>query len=58
MAAWQYLQEADDAVAPMEISKNTKVAQPTVRQALDKLMRLKKIERVGQRRGTGYRVVK
>jgi DNA-binding GntR family transcriptional regulator len=39
----------------MEIAKNTKVAQPTVRQALNKLMRLKKVERVGQGRSTSYR---
>jgi len=55
MAVWQYLQEIDEMAAPMEIAKKTKVAQPTVRQALDKLMRLKKIERVGQGRSTSYR---
>ncbi len=55
MAVWQYLQEIDEATTPMEIAKKTKVAQPTVRQALDKLMRLKKVERVGQGRSTSYR---
>jgi Fic family protein len=55
MAVWQYLQESNKIATPMEIAKKTKVAQPTVRQALDKLMRLKKIERVGQGRSTGYR---
>ena len=55
MTVWQYLQEANEVATPMEIAKKTKVAQPTVRQALDKLMRLKKIERVGQGRSTGYR---
>ena len=43
--------------SPMEIAKKTKVAQPTVRQTLDKLMRLKKIERVGQGRSTNYRKI-
>ncbi|MDP3014179.1 MAG: Fic family protein, partial [Candidatus Subteraquimicrobiales bacterium] len=44
MAVWQYLQEIDEAATPMEIAKKTKVAHPTVRQSLDKLMRLKKVE--------------
>lgn len=39
----------------MEIAKKTNVAQPTVRQAMDKLMRLKKVERVGQGRSTSYK---
>ena len=55
MAVWQYLQEIDETATPMEIAKKTKVAQPTVRQSLDKLMRLKKVERVGQGRSTSYR---
>lgn len=54
MAVWKYLQGVDSA-RPGEIAKNTNVAQPTVRQALDKLMRLKKIERIGQGRSTRYR---
>lgn len=53
-AVWDYLQKADRA-APREISEKTKVAYPTVRQAIDKLMRLKKIERIGQGRSTSYR---
>ena len=55
MAVWQYLQEIGGMATPMEIARKTKVAQPTVRQALDKLMRLKKIERVGQGRSTSYK---
>ena len=54
LAVWNYLQKADSAT-PREISKQTKVAYPTVRQAIDKLMRLKKIERIGQGRSTSYR---
>ena len=54
LAVWNYLQKVDIA-APREISKQTKVAYPTVRQAIDKLMRLKKIERIGQGRSTSYR---
>jgi len=54
LAVWSYLQKVDSAT-PREISEKTKVAYPTVRQAIDKLMRLKKIERIGQGRSTSYR---
>ncbi|MCK5475266.1 MAG: Fic family protein [Candidatus Pacebacteria bacterium] len=54
LAVWEYLDKVDEST-PLEIAKKTKVAYGTVRQALDKLMRLKKIERIGQGRGTVYR---
>ena len=54
LAVWQYIRGVDEA-APLEIAKKTGVAHPTVRQALDKLLRLKKIERTGQGRSTSYR---
>ena len=54
LAVWNYLQKVDSST-PREISEQTKVAYPTVRQAIDKLMRLKKIERIGQGRSTSYR---
>ncbi len=54
LAVWEYLQNVEEA-SPGEISAQIKVAQPTVRQALDKLLRLKKIERVGLGRSTKYR---
>lgn len=54
LAVWDYLQKVDSAT-PREISVQTKVAYPTVRQAIDKLMRFKKIERIGQGRSTSYR---
>ncbi|MCI0679842.1 hypothetical protein L0Y41_00695 [bacterium] len=54
LAVWDYLQKVGSAT-PREISEQTKVAYPTVRQAIDKLMRLKKIERIGQGRSTSYR---
>jgi len=54
LAVWNYFQKADRAT-PREISKETKVAYPTVRQAINKLMRFKKIERIGQGRSTSYR---
>lgn len=54
LAVWQYLQTVDET-APGEIAKKTKVARPTVNQALDKLLRLKKVERLGLGRSTRYR---
>ncbi len=57
LAVWDYLQKVESST-PREISEQTKVAYPTVRQAIDKLMRLKKIERIGQGRSTSYRKVR
>ncbi len=54
LAVWQYLQEVEEAT-PGEISEKAKVARPTVNQALDKLLRLKIIERIGLGRSTRYR---
>lgn len=54
LAVWQYLQVVDE-VAPGEIARKAKVARPTVNQALDKLLRLKKVERLGLGRSTRYR---
>jgi len=48
------LDQVDEA-SPGAIAKATDIAQPTVRQALDKLLKLKKIERLGQGRSTSYR---
>jgi Fic family protein len=56
IAVWNYLQKVDEAT-PAEISKNAKVARPTVNQVLDKLLRLKKIERIGLGRTTRYRKI-
>lgn len=54
LAIWQYLQRVSEA-APREISQKVKIARPTVSQALDKLLSLKKVERIGLGRGTRYR---
>jgi len=56
IAVWEYLQTVTEA-SPKDISKNAKVAQPTVAQALDKLIRLKKVERIGLGRSTRYRKI-
>ncbi len=54
LLVWNYLEKVSEAT-PGEISKNTKVARPTVSQALDTLLRLKKVERIGQGRTTRYK---
>jgi len=54
LAVWEYLQKVDET-ATGEIVEKTKIARPTVKQALDKLLRLKKIERIGLGRSTRYR---
>lgn len=56
LAVWAYLQKVYE-VSPGEIAKHAKVARPTVNQVLDKLLRLKKIERIGLGRTTRYRKV-
>jgi Fic family protein len=53
---WEYLQGVDEA-STGEISKKTKVAQPTVKQVLNKLLVLKKIERIGLGRSTRYKKI-
>lgn len=54
LAVWEYLQTVSEA-SPGEIANKTKVARATVSQALDKLFRLKKVERIGLGRSTRYR---
>ncbi len=54
LAVWQYLQEVNDA-SPNEIAEHAYVARPTVNQVLNKLLGLKKIERVGEGSGIRYR---
>lgn len=56
LLVWQYLVTTEEAT-PGEISKATNVARPTVSQALDTLLRFKKVERIGQGRTTRYRKI-
>lgn len=57
LAVWEYLQKVTEA-SPLEISQNSKVARPTVNQVMNKLLRLKKVERIGLGRSTRYRLIK
>ncbi len=54
IAVWKYLQTVEEA-SPKDISENANVARPTVNQVLDRLLKLKKIERIGLGRSTRYR---
>lgn len=51
---WQYIEKAKET-STGDIAKNTKIARPTVKQTLDVLLKLKKIERVGLGRSARYR---
>lgn len=51
---WNFLQGVSDA-SPLEITKKTKVARPTVNQVLTKLLGLKKIQRTGEGSSIRYR---
>lgn len=53
---WKFIKSVKQTT-PREIAKETGVAYATVRQTLEKLLKLKKIERFGQGRGTGYRKI-
>lgn len=54
LVVWEYLQKVVEAT-PLEMSEHAKVPRPTVNQVIDKLLRLKKIERIGLGRATRYR---
>lgn len=57
LAAWQYLQKIREA-APGEIAQNAGIKRPTVNQIMNKLIKLKKVERLGLGRSTRYRLIK
>jgi len=54
LAVWRYLQDVSDA-APGTIAQKTGVVRPTVNQVLQKLLQLKRVERLGQGRSIRYR---
>jgi Fic family protein len=56
LMVWKYIQSTKE-VSPGEIAKQTKIARPTVNQALNKLLKLKKVEMVGLGRSTRYRKI-
>src|SRR3989338_5907050 len=56
LAVLEYLEKVKEAT-PGEITEKTKVARPTVNQVLEKLINIKKIERIGMGRSTRYRIL-
>ena len=56
LAVWQYLQEVDEA-SPNDITKNVQIARITVNQVLNKLLNMKKIERIGEGSSIRYKKV-
>ena len=56
LKVWAYLQGVEEA-APGAITKATGIARPTINQAIDALLRLKKVERIGLGRTTRYRKI-
>lgn len=54
LAVWEYLQTVDEAT-PNEIAKKADVARPTVNQVLNKLLDMKKVERIGEGSGIRYK---
>jgi len=56
LAVWGYIQSVEYS-SPREISERTGIAYATVRQSIEKLLKLKKIERLGQGRGTTYKKI-
>ena len=48
---WEYLQKVIEA-APLEIAQNAGIARPIVNQVVNKLIKLKRVERIGLGRST------
>lgn len=56
LVVWRFIVTVPEAT-PGEIVKQTGIARPTVNQVLAKLLNLKRIERLGQGRGTRYKKI-
>lgn len=56
LKVWQFIQSVE-TTSPKEISESTDIAYGTVRQSIEKLLKLKKIERLGLGRGTVYKKI-
>ncbi|MBU0578666.1 Fic family protein [Patescibacteria group bacterium] len=54
LIVWQYLQNIEE-VSTGELVKKTKIPRATIKQALDRLLQFKKIERIGLGRSARYR---
>ena len=57
LLVWKYIQTTNVEVNIKDITGATSVARPTVRQVIERLLKLKKIERIGLGRTTRYRKI-
>ena len=57
MAVWHYMNE-HEIITPKNLRDDLKIVGPTVAQILNKLLEMKKIERLGKGRATRYKVIK
>lgn len=58
LKVWGYINSTDSEITIKDILDGTEVARPTIRQAIDRLLKLNRIERIGQGRTTRYRKIK
>lgn len=56
LAVWEYLHEAKETT-PLKIFQELTIPRRTINQILDKLLKLKKIERIGMGRSTRYKIL-
>src|SRR3989339_64786 len=57
MAVWHYMNE-HEIITPKNLRDDLKIVGPTVAQILNKLLEMKKIERLGKGRATRYKIIK
>ncbi|OGI13082.1 MAG: hypothetical protein A3I68_03135 [Candidatus Melainabacteria bacterium RIFCSPLOWO2_02_FULL_35_15] len=57
LSVWQFIQTVEECT-PIEISKKLKIPRPTINQIMNKLLDLKKVERIGMGRAVRYRATK
>ncbi len=55
LLVWLYIKSIGEDTSVQEITDATNVARPTVRQAIERLLSLKKVQRIGLGRATRYR---
>lgn len=56
LIVWQYIEKIKET-STGDITEYTKIARPTVKQTLEVLLKLKKVERIGLGRSTRYRKI-
>ena len=57
LKVWKYMQSRSEEVTPKELSDMLGIPRSTISQVLNRLMDLKRVERLGLGRGTRYKVI-